>query len=130
MVKSGHPVTEAFWLKSSLVHLTYGHKRGGQFGNVIGAAGFHSDVDRGVAEIHAVINAIVRGFDDIGAVFGEDSGEPVQCAGIVGQMNAQTDQASVFDQAAFDDAREQGHVDVAAADQDGDFLAVQSPKRP
>ena len=92
---------------------------------MIGAARFHGDVDGGVAEIDSVVGAVICRFDDIGAMIGEDSGEAMQRTGIVGQMNAQTDETSVFHQAALDDAREQGDVDVSTADEDRDLLALQ-----
>ena len=90
---------------------------------MVGAARFHGDVDRGVAQIHSVIGAVVGGLDDVGAMLGQNSGEAMQGAGIIGQMDAQAHQASVFDQAALDDAGEQCHVDVAAADQHRNFFA-------
>ena len=107
------------------MRVTRGHQGGQQFRDVIGPSGFHRDVDGGVAQVDAVVGAVVSGLDDVGAMIGEDSGEAVQRAGIVGQVNAQANQASIFHQAALDDAREQGDVDIAAADEDGDSLPLQ-----
>lgn len=84
--------------------VTGGHQGCEEFRDVVGTAGFHGDIDGGIAEIDAVVGAIIGGFDDVGAMVGEDSGEAVQRAGIVGQMNPEADQASVFDQATLDDA--------------------------
>jgi len=87
-------------------------------GDVGCAAGFERDVDDGFAEADAVIGAIVDGFHDVGALLGEDLSEDEQCAGTVLEVNADAQQAAVFDQAALDDFGEQGNVDVAAADED------------
>lgn len=92
---------------------------------MIGAARFHGDVDSSVTEIDSVVGAIVGGLNDVGAMIGEDSGEAMQGAGIVWQVNAQADEASIFHQAALYNAREQRDVDIAAADQDRDSLALQ-----
>ena len=89
------------------------------------AFGFHGDVDGGIAEIDAVIGAIIRGLDDVGAMVGEDSGQAMQRAGIVRKMNAQANQATVFDQAALYDPREQCDVDVAAADKNRNAFAAE-----
>ena len=84
---------------------------------MVGTARFHRDIDGGVTEIYSMIGAVVRSFDDVGAVVGQNTGETVQRSGIVGQVDAETHEASIFDKAALDDAREQRDVDIAAADQ-------------
>ena len=56
--------------------------------HVLGAARFHREVDRGVAEIYAEVGAIVGRGHDVGAMLGQDAGEAMQRAGIIGQMNA------------------------------------------
>src|SRR5260370_42532040 len=42
-------------------------------------------------------------------------------------MDAQADEASIFHQAALDNAREQSDVDISTADEDRDLLALQRP---
>jgi len=96
---------------------------GEQFGNVVGAAGFESDVDGGVPKVDAVMGAVVGGFHDVGTVFGEDAGQLVQRPRVISEMDAQADEASVFDHAALNDASQQRNVDVAPAHHDDDFFA-------
>src|SRR5579863_2889627 len=93
---------------------------------MFGAAGFERDVDGGVAEADAVVGAVEEQFDDVGALAGDDRGEFGECAGAVRQVNADANQAAVFDQAALDDAAEQGDVDVATADDYRGVLAVEA----
>ena len=50
-------------------------------------------------------------------------GELGEGAGLVEQVDAQEDHAAVLDEAALDDAGEEGDVDVAAADEDAGFDA-------
>ena len=73
------------------------------FFDVLRAAGFEGDVDDSVAEADAVISAVVGGFDNVGALVGDDAGEVVQGAGAIGEVNANPDPAAVFDEAALDD---------------------------
>src|SRR5271168_874151 len=90
---------------------------------MVGTARLHGNVDGGVSQIDVVVGAIIGSFNDVGTVLGEDAGDPVQSSGIIRQMDAQAHQASIFDQAAFDDARQQSYIDVATAHNHGDFLA-------
>ena len=108
-------------LENTFVRVAGGLKCREQFGNLIRAPGFHRDIDGGLSQIHPVVGAIVRGLHDVRAVVGENSGQAVQSARIVGKVDSQAHQASVFHQAALDDARQQGDVDVAAADQHRNF---------
>ena len=55
----------------------------------------------------------------------ENSCQPVQGSGIIGQMDAQAHQPSVFYQAALHDSREQAHIDISTADQHCDFFAAE-----
>jgi len=87
-------------------------------GDVGGTAGFDGYVDDGFAEAHSVIGAVVYGFNDVGALAGEDLRELQQGAGTVLQIDANAQEAAVFYQAAFDDFGEKTYVDVAAADED------------
>ena len=87
-------------------------------GDVGGAAGFESDVDYGFAEADPVVGAVVDGFDDVGAFAGEDLGEMKQRAGAVLQIDADAQEAAIFDEAALDNFGEQRDVDVASADED------------
>ena len=48
------------------------------------AARLHGNVDHRVAQVYAVVGAVVGGLDDVGAVLCEDSGELVQGPGIIG----------------------------------------------
>ena len=88
-------------------------------------ARFHRDVDRCIAEIDSVVGPVVRGLYDIRPMIRENSGEPVQSTGIVRKVNPQPYQPSIFDQAAFDDAREQCHINVSAAHQHRHSLVAQ-----
>jgi hypothetical protein len=40
------------------------------FGDMVGAAGFHGDFDRGLTQAYTVIGAVVVRLDDIGAMLG------------------------------------------------------------
>src|ERR1700722_1763085 len=110
-------------LQNSFVRVAGCHQRGDQLGDVVGTTRFHGDVDGCVSEVDVVVGAVVGSFDNVGAMLGENSSEPVQGSGIVGEMDAQTHQAAIFHQAAFDDAGEQGDINVAAAYQYGHALA-------
>ena len=68
--------------------------------------------------LDAVVGAVVAGFDDVGALAGEDPGEVEERAGAVREIDAEAQPAAVLDEAALDDVGEQGDVDVAAADED------------
>src|SRR5208282_3255046 len=94
-----------FQLQNSFVGVACGYQGGQKVGDVVGTARLHGDVDGRVAKIHSVVGAVVGGFNDVGAMVGQNSREAVERAGIVGQVNAQANEASVFHQAAFDDAR-------------------------
>jgi hypothetical protein len=61
----------------------------------------------------------VEGVYDVGAVFGDELGEIGEGAGLIEEMDAEADETAILHEAALDDARKQGDVDVAAADQDG-----------
>src|ERR1035438_8790443 len=86
-------------------------------GDVGCAAGFKGYIDGGFAQADAVVGAIVEGFDDVGALAGQDLGEGVQSAGAVLEVDADAQQAAVLDQAALNDLGQQADVYVAAADQ-------------
>ncbi len=47
----------------------------------------------------------------------------MQRAGVVRKVDSQSNQAAIFDQAALDDPGEQGHVNIAPADQYGNLLS-------
>ena len=71
---------------------------------MIRPAGFHGDFDRGLTQAHAVVSAVVVRLDDIGAMLRQNRCEAIKRAGIIGQVNAQAHQTSIFDEAALDDA--------------------------
>jgi hypothetical protein len=96
----------------------FGHG-GEELVDLLAAAGFHGDVDGGVAEVYAVVGAVVEGVDDVDAVGGDEGGEFGEGAGLVEEVDAEADEAAVLDEASLDDAAEEGDVDVAAADEDG-----------
>lgn len=95
------------------------------FFDVFVAACFERDVDDRIAEAYSIVGAVVGRLHYIGAGVGEDARELVQRPRAVGEVDAETGAASVLDQAAFDDTREQADVDVASADEDGGSLAAQ-----
>src|SRR6266702_1268106 len=82
-----------------------------------GAARLERHIDDGFAEADTVVGAVVDGLSDVGALACQNLGEGEQCSGAVLQVDANAQQAAVFDQAAFDDLGQQADVDVAAADQ-------------
>ena len=92
--------------ENSFVGVTSGNQRCKKLRDVIGTSRLHSDVNRSIAKIDPVISAVIGGFNDVGAMIGEDTGEPVQRAGIVREMNAQADEAPIFHKAALNNARE------------------------
>jgi len=47
-------------------------QRRNNFSDVIRAAGFHGDLDGRLAQVHAVVGAVVIGFDDVGAMLRQD----------------------------------------------------------
>src|SRR5580704_16595853 len=106
--------------QDSFVGVAGGHQGGQKLRDMLRPSSLHCDIDGGVAQVDAVIGAVVGSLDDVGAVVGQNSGQAVQGAGIIGEVNPQADQASVFHQSALDNAREQGDVDVAATDKDRD----------
>ena len=77
-------------LLNALELIAGGGEGGEQVVHVLVAARLHRQVNGGVAEIYAEL-AIVRGLHDVGAVVGEYSGENVQRAGIIRQVDAQAD---------------------------------------
>ncbi len=100
-----------------------GGEDGEELFDVLAAAGLHGDVDDGVAEVDTVVGAVVEGVDDVGAVVGDEAGEFGEGPGLVEEMDAEADESTVLDEAALDDAAEEGDVDVAAADEDGGVRA-------
>src|SRR6202140_317822 len=111
--------------ENSFVGVTSGNQRRKKLRDVIGTSRLHGDVNCGIAKIDSVISAVIGGFNDVGAMIGQDTGEPVQGAGIVGQVNAQAHEASIFHQTAFDNAREKGDVNLPATDENSDSFAPQ-----
>ena len=61
----------------SFVHVTIRTQCREQFSNMIRAAGFHGYVNRGIAQVHAIIRAIIRGFDNVRTVLRQYPGEAV-----------------------------------------------------
>ena len=62
---------------------------------------------------------------DVGALLGDHRGESCQRAGDVAQEDPQADEAAVFHEAALDDPREHGDVDVAARENQGHAAALE-----
>jgi len=100
-------------LQNSLVGIAGGQQRGNKLGNMSRSSGFHGDVNGGIAQIHPVISPVVGGFNNVGAMLGQNSGKPVQRAGIVRQMNSQPHQPAILHQTTLDDAGEKRDVDIA-----------------
>src|SRR5271154_6859362 len=92
---------------------------------MIRTASFHGDFDRRLAETHSVVSAVIGGLDDVGAMLSQDRRKSIERARVIRQMHSQAHQTSVLDEAALDDAREQGDVYISAAYQNGNFLAHQ-----
>src|ERR1700691_5310183 len=123
--KPGPAQTAASCLFNAFVAVARLRQRRADLFNVLRAAGFQGEVDDRVAEADAVVGAVVGRLHDVGAEVGDDLREVMQGAGAVGEVDADPGAASVLDQAAFDDLREQGDVDVAAAHEDRGALAVE-----
>lgn len=51
-----------------------------------------------------MVSAVVIRLDDIGAMLRQNRCEAIERAGIIGKVNAQPHQTSIFDEAALDDA--------------------------
>src|SRR5206468_9431798 len=79
-------------LQNAFMGVSVGAESGEQLGDVIGAAGLHGYVNRCITEVDAVVSAVIRGFDDVGAVLRENSRQAVQCAGIVRKVDTQANQ--------------------------------------
>src|SRR5277367_1373921 len=92
---------------------------------MFGAARFQGDVDGGVAQADAVVSAVELQLDDVGALSGDDGRKFGESAGPIGQVDTDAHQAAVLYQAALDNPAEQGHVDIASADDYGGVLAVE-----
>ena len=86
---------------------------------------FHGDIDGGVSQIHPVVGTVIRGLDDIRPMLRQNSRDLVQSARIVGKVHSQPYQASVLHQAAFDDPRQKGHIDISSTDHHRNVLAGQ-----
>src|ERR1700733_996195 len=110
-------------LQDSFVSVAAGAEGGNQFGDVVGTASLHGDVDGGVSQIHVVVGAVVGRFNDVGAMLGENAGNFMQGTGIIRKMDAQADQSPIFDQAALDNARQESYIDVSATHDYDNFLA-------
>jgi len=99
----------------------------GQYGR---ARGFHRDFDRGFAEPHAVVGAVVVGLDDVWRDAARESklgrlSAPV----VVRQVDAPGARGVRLDEAAFDDAREQRYVDVSAQTSTATFFPTKGSLR-
>ena len=70
---------------------------GAEFGYLFPTAGLEGDVDDGVAEVDAVVGAVVERVYDIDAVLGDDAGEIGEGAGFVEEVDAEADEAAVLD---------------------------------
>lgn len=90
---------------------------------MIEVAGFEGAEDADLGDVGGAEVAIVVDLFDAGASGGEDSSEAGEGAGAVGDLGADAAEAAVGGQASFDDARQQGDVDIAAGEQEDDFLA-------
>src|SRR5579864_2642246 len=107
------------------MHVAAGAKSGQKFSDVIGAARLHGYVDCGIAEIDAVVGAIVGSLHDVGAMLRQNPRETMKRSGIIWQMNAEANQSSIFDETALHDAREQADVNISAADQHGNLVPTE-----
>src|SRR5579872_7059809 len=112
-------------LQNSFVNVTAGTKGGKKLDYMVRAAGFHGDIDRRIAEIHAVVRAVVRSFNDVGAVLRQNACESMKSTGIIRQMDAKAHQSPIFHQAALHDSREQADIDVSATDQHCNSFAAE-----
>ena len=92
--------------QNSFVRIAGMDQGGKQLRDVVRASSLHGDVNGGVTQIDSMVGPVIRGFDDVGPVVGQNPGEPVQRPRIVRQVNAQTHEASILHQTAFDNARQ------------------------
>src|SRR5512135_2630216 len=91
--------------------------------NMLAAGGFQNQLDFGLADGHLAEAAALADLQHIRAEIGDPLRDPRQAAGTVRNHDRESPQAAVLDEARFDDARNQIHVDIAAAEDQADVLA-------
>src|SRR5262249_60304814 len=85
-----------------------------QRGDLLRARGLERELDLRLSDRRVRRERpVVKDVQDVGPFLRDEGGEPRQGARDVAQQHPQTDQPSVLDEAALDDAREQGDVEVA-----------------
>src|SRR5207244_12811076 len=90
--------------------------------------GFERQLDLGLADPPARERAVVLDVQYVGALRGDEGGEPGERTGLVAQEHAQAHEPAVLDEAALDDPRDHGHVDVAAGE-DQHYVEAREPER-
>src|SRR5205814_8500620 len=83
----------------------------------------HGAEDVDGSDVGAGEETVVGDFFHAAAGLGDERGEPGQAAGAVADDGREADQPAVDDQGAFDESAEDGEVNVAAREDQGDFFA-------
>lgn len=91
---------------------------------------FHGAEDVDGGDVGAGEEAIVGDFFDAAAGCGDEGGKPGQAAGAVADGGREADQSAIDDQGTFNEAAEDGEVDVAAGEDESDFLSCQVRQLP
>lgn len=91
---------------------------------MVGVAGFQFDADGTAVDFGAGVDALVVDGNDVAAGLGDDGADAGELSGLVGEVDGEGVVASAFGESAGDDAAECVDVDVAAADEADNFLAL------
>ena len=92
--------------------------------NLLLVTGLHPDFQEAAGDRHIRIGAVVMHGDDIGTALRHDLAHLLELARLILERDHQVRVAAAHDEAAGDDAGQDVHVDVAAADQADDLLAL------
>src|SRR5438094_708005 len=98
-----------------------GAPQGGlQLEGVLEPARLQGEINDGLVEVGLAEGAVVLRLHGVRLHLGDDTEEAVELAGMIADVDAQSQQSSVLGEAALDDPREDVHVDIAAAHDDRD----------
>ncbi len=93
--------------------------------DVLGVAGFDEEGDAGLGDVGGAEVAVMGDFLDGAAGFADEGEQFGEGAGAVGDVDVEAGEASVGGEAAVNDAGDEGEVDVAAAEDEDDFFALE-----
>ncbi len=87
-------------------------------------AGFNAEAEEAIGDVHIQVGAVVVNAGDVGAGGGDDAGNFRELAGLIGKGDGDVGGTALHFKTTFDDAGEDGDVDVAAGDDAADVFAV------